>query len=135
MAFYTDSALLCDVLTELFHRALATPAAANAMRRHRLTLRLVMSEPSLVLTVDGRALPPTCTCGTTAARMDLVLRMQTDVIHRVWLSEIRLRDAYGSGQIKVEGSIWRALGLTELFRQIEALYPHVLQERGLLPAA
>jgi hypothetical protein len=131
MGFYADSAALCDVMTELFHRALTTPAATRAMRRQTLTLRLMMSDPSLVLTVDGRSSPPRCVCGHTPGPVDLVLRMQADVIHQVWLSEIRLRDAYGSGQIKVEGPIWRALSLAELFRQLEALYPQVLRDRGL----
>jgi len=61
--------------------------------------------------------------------------MPADVLHRVWLSEIRLRDAYLSGQIKVEGSLVRAFALAHFFRQVEALYPTVLQDRSLLPGS
>ena len=68
-------------------------------------------------------------------RTGLMLRMPADVLHRVWLSEIRLRDAYLSGQIKVEGSLVRAFALAHLFRQVEALYPTVLQDRSLLPGS
>ena len=135
MAFYPDAQTLCAVMTELFQRVLASPAARHQLRRTGLVLRLVMVEPDFVLTVDGKSIPPGFACGSGDLAPNLVLHMPADVLHRVWLSEIRLRDAYSSGQIKVEGRLVRAFALTHLFRQLEALYPAVLQDRGLLPGS
>jgi hypothetical protein len=135
MAFYQDQQTLCAVMTELFQRVMATPAARHQLRRTGLVLRLVMVDPDFVLTVDGKSSPPGFACGSRGLPPDLVLHMPADVLHRVWLSEIRLRDAYLSGQIRVEGLLVRAFALAYLFRQVEALYPAVLQDRGLLPGS
>jgi hypothetical protein len=133
MAFYADSQTLCEVMTELFRRVMANPTARRQVRRTKLVVRLVMSDPDFVLSVDGKSSPPGFTCNVSGASPDLVLHMKADVLHNIWLSEIRLRDAYWSGQIKVEGSLLSALALSNLFRHVEALYPSVLQDKGLLP--
>ena len=74
-----------------------------------------MTDPDFVLTVDGKSVPPGFACGSGDLAPNLVLHMPADVLHRVWLSEIRLRDAYSSGQIKVEGPLVRAFALIEPF--------------------
>ncbi len=114
---------------------MAGPAARRQLRRTGLVLRILLIDPDCALTVDGKSSPPSFTCGPADLAPDLVLRMPADVLHRVWLSEIRLRDAYASGQVKVEGLLVRAFGLARLFREVEALYPTVLRDSGLLPAA
>lgn len=131
MPFYKDSETLCGVMTDLFQRAMQTPAAVRAMQNSHLVVRMNMQDPAFVLTIDGKSRPPRFLCEADGVRPDLVLRMPADVLHRVWLGQIRLRDAFFGGQIKLEGSMLRAMGLAELFRQVEALYPSVLEERGL----
>jgi hypothetical protein len=131
MPFYPDTETLCDVMMELFRRMMANPAAMQNLHRKHVTLRLEMTEPVLSLTVNGRAQPPTFSCDGNAPRADLVMHMQADVLHQIWLSEIRLRDAYHAGKIKVQGSLLKALSMADLFRQVEALYPQVLRDKHL----
>ena len=72
-------------------------------------------------------------CGVDGHRADLVIHTRMDVLHRVWMSEIKLRDAFFSGQCRLDGSMLRALSLGGVFRRIEALYPVLLRERKLIP--
>jgi putative sterol carrier protein len=132
MGFYKSTDTLCGVMNELFTRAIDTPTAAKVLRRGRMVIRLVMSDPPLTLTIDGKSNPPRFVCHEVPAAADLTLHMPADVLHNVWLGKVRLRDAFFTGQIKLEGSRLRALTLADLFREVEALYPHVLRERGLL---
>ncbi len=132
MAFYRDSQMFCEVMVDLFERTMAQPDAVDAIKASGLVLRLITTDPPAVLVVDGRSTPPGFSCGSTAARADLVLRMPADVLHQVWLGQIRLRDAFFQGQIRIEGPLLRALTLADLFRQVEAIYPSVLQARGML---
>jgi len=134
MAFYRDSEMLCSVMSDLFQRTMSAPAGVKTLQQNRLVIRLMMSDPQFVLTIDGKSVPPRFACGVDGVRPDLVLRMPADVLHQVWLGKLRLRDAFFGGQIKLEGSMLRAMGLADLFRQVEALYPQVLRERGLVAA-
>jgi hypothetical protein len=131
--FYQDSDQVCDVMTDLFQRTLNDPDALRELNKSGMVLRLNLSDPSAILTVDGKVRPPWIGCGPSNTKADLVMNTQMDVIHHVWLGNVKLKDAFFGGQIKVQGSILRAMSLGGLFREIEALYPFVLRDRGMLP--
>jgi hypothetical protein len=135
MAFYKDTQTMCQVMSELFQNVMASSSAVRTMSRTGLVVRLITTDPTLSVTVDGRSQPTRFTCAENDVSADLVLHMPADVLHQVWLSEIRLRDAYWRGLIRVEGSVWRAFSLIGLFRQAEMLYPQILVRQGLLPTA
>ena len=58
------------------------------------------------------------------------MQMSADTLHRIWMGEVRLRDAFMAGDVQVTGDVFKALRLTDLFRQAEALYPQILREKG-----
>jgi hypothetical protein len=64
------------------------------------------------------------------------VRTPADVLHRAWLGQDRLRDAFLAGRIKLDTSPLRALtllsSLSGLFQQLESLYPQVLRDHQLL---
>ena len=132
MPVYHDSDQVCAVMTDLFGRALNDPATLRELRSARMVLRLNITDPAAVVTVDAKSAAPRFQCGPSNARADLVLHTRMDVIHQVWLNQIKLKDAFFGGQIKVDGSLLRAMSLGGLFRQIEAMYPVVLRDRGML---
>jgi hypothetical protein len=129
---YQNSQQVCEVMTDLFGRAMNDPDTLRELRSARMVLRLDITDPSALVTVDGKTPTPHFQCGPSNAPADLILHTRMDVIHQVWLNQIKLKDAFFSGQIKVDGSVLRAMSLGGLFRQIEAMYPHVLRERGIL---
>jgi len=135
MPFYGDTQSFYDVMTDLFERAMALPNAREALRASGVVLRMVTTGPDAILTLDGRDDPPRFACGAADDPADFTLRLPADVLHAVWLGEIKLQDAFFGGQIQLDGSPMRALGLvsdlSRLFRQVEALYPQVLREQGL----
>lgn len=133
MALYPDTATVCKVMSELFKRSMADPQTMSELRRSNLVLRLEISDPPAQFTVDARSQPPHFTCGVDAGRPDLVLHVRMDVLHQIWMGEIRLQDAFFSGQCRLDGSMLRALSLGGLFRGVEALYPGVLREFKLAP--
>ncbi len=132
MAFYPDSQTVCTVMTDLFQRTLADPQAQQEMRRAGIVFRIDISGPPATLVLDSRARPPQFFCGADSRRTDLVIHTPMDVMHQVWLGQIKLSDAFFSGRIKLDGSLLRALSLGGLFRRVEALYPGVLRDHGLL---
>jgi hypothetical protein len=137
MPFYPNPQSFYEVMDDLFKQVLATPSVLEPLRDGEVVLRIVTTDPSAVLIIDGSATPPRFIHGGPAAgRVDIGLRLSADMLHNAWLGKVRLRDAYLTGKIKLESSPLRALSLltslTDLFRYVEKLYPQVLRQRGLL---
>jgi putative sterol carrier protein len=133
MPFYKNAAQFGEIMTDLFTRTLEMPSAIAAMNSTHLSLRLDTTGPAASFLVDGRVRPPTFLSEAAGARADLILRLPADLLHNIWLGKIGLKDAFFSGQIQLEGPMLRALSLGGLFRDVEALYPQVLTDHGLLP--
>jgi putative sterol carrier protein len=112
------------------------PKLFGSLQREKVVLQMSLTQPDATLVVDGRSNPVRFATGTPVARPDIGLRLSADTLHNIWLSKIRLRDAFAAGTVKLDTSPVRALSLvnslTDLFRYIERLYPQVLRERGLL---
>jgi hypothetical protein len=90
-----------------------------------------------VLFLDGRFDPVRFTAGRMVSeRVDVGLRAPADVLHRAWLGQERLRDAFLSGKIKLDTSPLRAItfesSLSRLFQRLQILYPQVLRDHELL---
>jgi hypothetical protein len=136
MPFYADSQTFYEVMTDLFGHVMDKPALLKPIRKGRVLLRIVTTEPDAVLVLDGRSDPPRFTVGkTVSGKVDIGLRTPADVLHRAWLGQERLRDAFLAGRIKLDTSPLRALtlqsSLFDLFHHLESLYPQVLREHNL----
>jgi len=137
MPFYSDTPTFYAVMTDLFGRIMATPEMAQLLRDSRVSLRIAVTDPEAVLELDARDELPRFATGNTASNgADLSLRVAADTLHDIWMSNVRMRDAFADGKIRLETNPLRALGLLmqyqDLFRYAERLYPVVLRERRLL---
>jgi hypothetical protein len=137
MPFYADSQSFYNVMIDLFGQVMEDPALLKPIRDGRILLRIVTTAPDAVLVLDGRFDPTRFTAGRMISEnVDLGLRTPADVLHRAWLGQERLRDAFLAGRIKLDTSPLRALtllsSLSGLFRHLEGLYPQVLRDHELL---
>lgn|GEM_PF-983386 len=138
MSVYPDSETLYETMNDLFGQMMKTPQVLKPLQKSNKVVQIQLTDPSAVLTLDGRSNPPRFLDGpvkTPAA--DVIIRMPMDVLHNVWLGKAKLTDAYFSGQIKlVKGNPLSALGLwnnlSSLFSQVGAQYPAILSEHGLI---
>ena len=135
MPYYPDSETLNRVLKEMFKRLLSEPSAMQDLKRSRLLFVLDISDPITVVTVNSKAEPPGYKFGRSNSRPDLIIQTPMDVLHQVLLREMRLRDAYFRRSMKVDGSIFQAKRLENLFHHLQAVYPRVLQDLNLQPEA
>ncbi|NUQ38070.1 MAG: SCP2 sterol-binding domain-containing protein [Caldilineales bacterium] len=131
MPFYPDSDTFYDVIHLLFDRLSRKPGATDEFARSRLIIHVHVEKPAAFIGLDARSTPIGFHFQPDGKPADLQLYLEADVLHGVWLSQIRLRDAFFGGQIKTKGSVFKAMQLAPLFRQAEQLYPHILREKGL----
>ncbi len=137
MPFYANSQAFYDVMKDVFQQVMSNPRVLQPLRDAKVVLRIVTTDPGAVLIVDGSATPPRFTTGASPdGHVDVGLRLPADVLHNAWLGKTRMRDAYLTGKIRLDGSPLKALtlltSLTSMFQLLEKLYPQVLRQRGLL---
>jgi alkyl sulfatase BDS1-like metallo-beta-lactamase superfamily hydrolase len=131
MPFYQTEEQLYDVLASVFERVRQKPEYIETFTSSNLVIRMRFLAPTAEVLLDGRQPPLEVFYGDRPGRADLELTMQADDLHKIWLGNKRLREAFFSGEIKTKGNIMRATKLTDLFREAERAYPYVLAEKGL----
>ena len=132
MAFYRDSDQLYNSLSMLFERIHSQgDSSAQAVSASRLVIRLRMTAPAGVVLINGRKSPPQITFGNIHMQPDLDIDLPADSLHAILLTELSLKKALVSGQMKVRGPVWKSYVLEDIFRQGQMLYPQVLKDQGL----
>lgn len=125
---YKDTQTLERALSELFDRVVSDPEGLKEMSSKRMVFLLDISEPTMLVTVNGKSKPPTWSHGRTETHVNLGLHTTMDVLHQVLLKEMRLRDAYLGRKMQVDGSLFSARRLEGLFHVLQAHYPLVLKD-------
>jgi len=131
MAFYQDDKQFYAVMNQLFGRLMKNPVATDQFARSNLVIRLNTRQPNAQILLDGRGRPVEALFGPQVGKADLELNLEADTLHRIWLGEVRLRDAFFGGQIATKGYVFKAMQLGDLFVEAERQYPQVLMEMGL----
>lgn len=132
MPFYPDSETFYEVMQVLFERLKRKPGATDEFARSGLVIHVEVSRPDAFIGLDARSTPIGFRFRPDSKPADLKLFLEADILHQIWLSQLRLRDAFFDGKIKTKGSVFKAMQLAPLFRQAEELYPVILRERGML---
>ncbi|MFC2036715.1 SCP2 sterol-binding domain-containing protein [Chloroflexota bacterium] len=134
MPFFADSEQFYTCARTLFARMEEDdPGAANDVLASRLIVRLHCTQPDVEITINGRQRPLQNTFGPSRVRPTLDIKMTTDTLHHILLGEQSLKKALANGLLKVHGPVWKALELADLFHRLQAIYPQVLREQGLVP--
>jgi hypothetical protein len=128
MPVYKDAQTLERALSELFDRVIADPVGLKELSSKRMVFLLDISDPSMLITVNGGHQPPTWSHGRTESHANLGIRTKMDILHQVLLKEMRLRDAFFGHKMQVDGSLFSARRLEGLFHVLQAHYPLVLKD-------
>lgn len=132
MAFFADSDQLYACARALFSRLQAdAPTAVQGVQTSRLLIHLRCSDPSAEITLNGRQRPVQISYGPIRLRPDLTVDLKADTLHGILADELSLKKALANGQLKVQGPIWKATVLGDLFTQGRVFYPQILREQGL----
>ena len=137
MPVYPNTETLYDVMNQLFEEVMKTPQIVQPLQKTNKVIRIQLTDPSAVLTLDGRSNPPRFLPGPVKEPApDFIISMPADVLHNVWLGKASLTEAYFAGKIKLEkGGALSALGLwnnlSGLFSEVGKIYPRILKQRSV----
>lgn len=133
MPFYTDAERFYASFRALFSCIETSyPKVHDAIRSARLVIRFRLSEPAAEIHINGLQHPVRAAFGPYDSRPNLEIELAADTLHRILLGELSATKAMGSGQMKVRGSLLKAMALGELFATGQRCYPDILKEQGLV---
>lgn len=122
---YTSMRLLFDRLQT------QDSGSTQALLASRLVIRLRCTSPALEINIHGRQRPVKITYAPSSLRPDLDVELTADALHAILMSELPLKKALASGQMKVRGPVLKIFALEEILHRGQALYPHIVREQGL----
>lgn len=131
MAIFQSEQHLYRVLQDVFTAVTATPALIEPFTRSNLVIRMQTTGPTAEVLLDGRQPPLEVFYGSRPGQANLEVRMEADLLHRIWMSEQSAGEAFFSGQIKTKGNLLKATQLLDLFRECERVYPPIATRHGL----
>jgi hypothetical protein len=133
MTFYASTGQLQVALHTLLTRlGEQDPGATDAIVASRLVIRVRCTGPSAELTINARQRPVQTIFGPSKLRPSLDIELAADTLHRILLGEQSMKQALANGLLRVQGPVWKAMALAELFRRGQALYLQVLLEQDYI---
>jgi hypothetical protein len=131
MPIFASDAYFYTVMQAVFDRLSATPGQIDSFTSSNLVVRLIFTDPTAEVLVDGRQPPLEVFFGPRPGKANLELAMPADLLHRLWLGHESTSAAVFGGKIKITGNVLKAVPLLDLFRAAESVYPTVAAEYQL----
>lgn len=128
--FYQTPDQLRDVAETLIARMTQDPRASADLSGSGMLITINVREPGLIIRLDGRHNPASVAFGPTNEKPNLEIGLKSETLHKIWLGQLRVRDAYFGGKISAKGNVFSALKLADIFHEAERLYPIILREKG-----
>jgi hypothetical protein len=131
MPLFADADDLYAHLGRLFQDAAGDDELAATLGAANTVMQLRLRAPDAVVTVkavEGAALQ--VDLGDTTLRPEVVLAMDADTAHGLWLGSVNVTVALARGQIVARGPVAKVLRLVPLVRPLGARYRRQLEAAG-----
>ena len=134
MAVFSDSALFYTTLQTLFARIEQIDTnVIDDLLSTRMVFRIDVSNPSALITINGRTKPLQIDYGPSKSRPDLTLSTSADTLHLILSDSLSVKQAYLNKEIMVRGPFWKIMPLVKVFEISRQIYPQIVAENGLNP--
>ena len=133
MTIFSDTTQFYTCMKALFDRVqISDPKAAEKLQKSKVILQFNCTEPDGIIVINGRRNPAAVTYGEDRIKPEVDVTLPADTLHSILLGDTKITKALSSGEMKVKGSVHKALAVTDLFRRCQEIYPEVLKEQDLV---
>jgi putative sterol carrier protein len=125
---FTDQAEAETYISSVFEAGFSDPEINARLAASGLVLRMELSDPDAVITVDtgDRRID----LGTTDLEHNMTLTLSSDTANRFWQGKVSIPLAVARGQIKVSGALPKLLALLPSAKTLNARYVERLRADG-----
>ena len=132
MPYFADADDVYAHIGKLFQDVAADPELGPRLRRADCTVQQRLRRPDALVTVRMAAgeEPLQADLGQSSLQPDVVLQMDADTAHRLWLGRINVAVALARGEIRTRGPSATVLRLIPLIEPVSVRYQAHLEGAG-----
>ena len=136
MGYFRDTAHFYETVGELMDRTKTHPDIGPKIGKSGMVVQFIYHEPEAMTTIDARGRPTQPGAffdvihGPCKLPPDVTFSMKADLANLFWNKKVNLMAAITKGQIKVQGSLPKALKLLPAIEPAYPLYQALLKEKG-----
>ena len=135
MPFYESSEQLQEVFEKFWVLAKQDEEVMGKLAKSQLVIRFDIEQPEIHMTMNFRDPSPEGEIGTMAFDSDVEPEISvwstSETTNKFWQDKLNVTIALAKREIKMQGSLAKALGLLSKIKPLYKIYPEVLKEMGL----
>ncbi|TFF93799.1 SCP2 sterol-binding domain-containing protein [Candidatus Thorarchaeota archaeon] len=133
--YFDSSEQLKDVFEEFWRRARQEEEVMEKLAKSGIVVRFDIEQPEVHVTIDFKNPGPDGEVGTLTFDSDVEPEISvwstSETTNKFWQGKLNTTIAMAKREVKMEGSITKALGLLSKIKPLYDMFPSVLQDKGL----
>ncbi|MHA1908434.1 MAG: SCP2 sterol-binding domain-containing protein [Candidatus Thorarchaeota archaeon] len=135
MPFYESTEQLEEVFNKFWPLAITQEDVYAKLVKSGIIVRFDIVQPEIHVTIDFKNPGPDGKLGTlsfdSTAEPEITVWSTSETTNKFWQGKLNTTIAMAKGQVKMEGSIAKALGLLSKIKPLFKIFPEVLKEMDL----
>lgn len=133
MAFESKEQLM-KVFNRFWEEARKEKDVMDKLAKSQVVVRFDIEDPEVHLTINFKDPGPHGEIGTlsfdSTAQPEITVWSKSETTNKFWQDKLSTTVAMARGQVKLDGSVSKALGLLSKIKPLYKIYPAVLKELG-----
>ena len=135
MVAFDSKEQLMEVFNKFWAEAIKETEVMEKLAKSQVVVRFDIEDPEAHLTINFRDPGPDGQIGTLSFDSDVEPEIKvwskSETTNKFWQDKLSTTVAMARGQVKLEGSVSKALGFLSKIKPLYKIYPEVLKEMGL----
>ena len=126
---------LMEIFNKFWIEARKETEVMDKLAKSQVIVRFDIEDPEVHMTINFRNPGPNGEIGTLTFDSDvepeITVWSKSETTNKFWQNKLSTTVAMARGQVKLEGSVSKALGLLSKIKPLYNIYPEILKEMGL----
>ncbi len=135
MPFFESAEQFKEVFNRFWELATQQTEVMEKLKKSKIVVRFDIEQPEIHMTINFRDPGPGGEIGTLTFDSDvepeIAVWSTSETTNKFWQGKLNTTIAMARGQVKLQGSVAKALGLLSKIKPLYKIYPEVLREKGL----
>lgn len=135
MAKFESKEQFQEVFNKFWEKATTHSEIMEKLAKSQVVVRFDIEDPEVHMTINFRDPGPNGEIGTLTFDSDVEPEIsvwsKSETTNKFWQGKLSTTVAMARGQVKLDGSVAKALGLLSKIKPLYDVYPEVLRELGL----
>ncbi len=135
MVSFESKEQFIEIFNNFWAKAKQEAEVMEKMTKSQVVVRFDIEDPEIHMTINFRDPGPNGEIGTllfdSEVEPEIAVWSKSETTNKFWQDKLSTTVAMAKGQVKLQGSVTKALGLMNKIKPLYKIYPEVLKEMGL----